>query len=329
MPADVKDTKKQTVGAVLKDARLKIKKDLTEISDELCIRKVYLAALEDGEYDKLPGDAYIYGFIRSYAGYLKMNADKLVKLYMDEVSVTEVNEHEKVEKVAKKSSDETVPLFNSKKFQARRYFMLFLLAVIAGLVIYILFLQPSPESSDVVETAPVEEVVTVDSTVVEGDVKVDAVEVPAEIPALPVVDTKEAVKDLKKVESEKVKEVVTKEVVKAEPSEEVDATVSHTAAVYGQKNGNVTLRADEGSEVWVQIIDRDDDNKIVMSRVLKDGDEYRLNDNENWYLTVGNAGGLTVLVDGEKVRKFGPNGVRRSNIQLDADELKAGTAYKG
>ena len=42
------------IGTILKSSRLKSKKSMEEISSELCIRKIYLTALEESDYETLP-----------------------------------------------------------------------------------------------------------------------------------------------------------------------------------------------------------------------------------------------------------------------------------
>ena len=49
------------IGAILKSSRLKNKKSLEDVSSELCIRKIYLQALEDGDYETLPAVPYGIG----------------------------------------------------------------------------------------------------------------------------------------------------------------------------------------------------------------------------------------------------------------------------
>ena len=41
----------------------------------------YIIALEEGDYQYLPGDVYARGFIRNYANYLGLPADELIELY--------------------------------------------------------------------------------------------------------------------------------------------------------------------------------------------------------------------------------------------------------
>ncbi|NMP20806.1 helix-turn-helix domain-containing protein [Sulfobacillus sp. DSM 109850] len=68
-----------TIGEYL--ARSRQARDLTvkEISQDLHIREEYLEALEQDNWDKLPGEVYGQGFLRSYAKYLDLDAEQLVQ----------------------------------------------------------------------------------------------------------------------------------------------------------------------------------------------------------------------------------------------------------
>ncbi len=44
----------------------------------------YLAALEDGDHQNLPGDVYARGFIRNYAVFLQLPADEIIEQYRSE-----------------------------------------------------------------------------------------------------------------------------------------------------------------------------------------------------------------------------------------------------
>ncbi|KAB8145119.1 helix-turn-helix domain-containing protein [Chloroflexia bacterium SDU3-3] len=54
---------------------------VAQASAETRILPRYIVALEDGDYQHLPGDVYARGFIRNYAGYLGMGAEELIELY--------------------------------------------------------------------------------------------------------------------------------------------------------------------------------------------------------------------------------------------------------
>ena len=63
------------IGTILKSSRLKSKKSMEEISSELCIRKIYLTALEESDYETLPPIPYGVGYVRTYARYLGLNPE--------------------------------------------------------------------------------------------------------------------------------------------------------------------------------------------------------------------------------------------------------------
>lgn len=70
-----------TVGQLLKAARLKHKFSLEEISTHTRIRKTYLKALENDEYDALPSATYAKGFIKNYAQFLKLPEETLLAVF--------------------------------------------------------------------------------------------------------------------------------------------------------------------------------------------------------------------------------------------------------
>jgi len=47
----------------------------------------YLEYLENGQYEKLPAEVYVRGFLRSYARYLNIDEQALVKLYERERNI--------------------------------------------------------------------------------------------------------------------------------------------------------------------------------------------------------------------------------------------------
>jgi cytoskeleton protein RodZ len=69
------------IGATLRDARNRRKVDLSEVEDAIKIRPRYLLALENEEWDVLPGGAYTRGFIRTYATYLGLDGERLADEY--------------------------------------------------------------------------------------------------------------------------------------------------------------------------------------------------------------------------------------------------------
>jgi cytoskeletal protein RodZ len=68
------------IGNSLREARLRQHLDFVEIEQATKIRAKYLRALEDEQFDVLPAQTYVKGFLRSYAEYLGLDG----QLYVDE-----------------------------------------------------------------------------------------------------------------------------------------------------------------------------------------------------------------------------------------------------
>jgi transcriptional regulator with XRE-family HTH domain len=69
------------LGEILYSARQKRRLDLIDVAVATRIQPSYLEALEHGDYDSLPGPAYITGFLRNYAAYLGLHPDDIVQEY--------------------------------------------------------------------------------------------------------------------------------------------------------------------------------------------------------------------------------------------------------
>jgi len=78
-----------SVGAMLRAARLARGDELQAIADTLRIRRTHLEALEEGNADGLPGRPYAIGFIRSYGEYLGLDVAMIVERYKSELGETE------------------------------------------------------------------------------------------------------------------------------------------------------------------------------------------------------------------------------------------------
>lgn len=74
----------RTLGLVFKTQRQNQKKSLEDAAEQLKIRKVFLQAIEEEQFDQLPGGVYTVGFIRTYAQYLGLNQDAIIEQLKDE-----------------------------------------------------------------------------------------------------------------------------------------------------------------------------------------------------------------------------------------------------
>lgn len=69
------------IGDVLRQARERKGFSLPDVAAHLRISEPYLAAIERGRFDQLPGRSYVLGFLRTYAAFLGLNSDKVVAQY--------------------------------------------------------------------------------------------------------------------------------------------------------------------------------------------------------------------------------------------------------
>ncbi len=76
-----------TLGEKLKKLRGDFRMSLAEVSKATRIQVKYLEYLEDGQYEKLPADVYVRGFLRSYARYLNIDEQAFIKLYERERNI--------------------------------------------------------------------------------------------------------------------------------------------------------------------------------------------------------------------------------------------------
>ena len=69
------------IGDQLSDTRMRNRIDITEVEAATKIRAKYLRALENDEWDLLPGPTFVKTFLRTYADYLGLDARNLVEEY--------------------------------------------------------------------------------------------------------------------------------------------------------------------------------------------------------------------------------------------------------
>ncbi len=104
----------------------------------------------------------------------------------------------------------------------------------------------------------------------------------------------------------------------------VAAPDTRASRVYGaNEDSRILVRAKLDS--WIQVRD-DQVDRLLMTRLLRAGDVYRVPDRPGLKLLTGNAGALEILVDGETVPSIGPLGRVRRDVALDAARLREGTA---
>ena len=78
-----------SIGSLLRASRIRINQELTEVSATLRIRQVYLEAIENNNFDVLPGVIYAIGFIRTYSDYLGLDSEEIIRRHKTQTNITE------------------------------------------------------------------------------------------------------------------------------------------------------------------------------------------------------------------------------------------------
>src|ERR1700760_3028436 len=71
----------EQIGARLREARMRAKIDINQVESDTKIRAKYLRAMENEEWELLPGEIYSKTFLRTYADYLGLDSRELVDDY--------------------------------------------------------------------------------------------------------------------------------------------------------------------------------------------------------------------------------------------------------
>ena len=117
--------------------------------------------------------------------------------------------------------------------------------------------------------------------------------------------------------------------IPAAPESTAPATaflLNHQPTVYGEENADSRIVLKASQDAWVQVRDRE--GNLLLTRVLRVGDSYRVPNQADLTLLTGNAGGLEISVDGSQLPALGPVGAVRRNIPLDAEALRSGAGQQ-
>ncbi len=287
------------VGEVLKRERERRGYDLQQIADYLCIRRSLLLALENSNYDEFPADAYVIGFLRSYAELIGLDGQEAINHYRQEMSGR------------RKQPDLIVPTPISEGRAPTAVIMG--AAALASLLVYILWYAFSSSDRTSVSTPPVLPATT---------------EAPAATTTTPAVTGSNI---------ETVPTTAPYGIAIAAPAPQqktmtatTDAATS-TTSVQPAATSNaptptttgaarITIKAEQSS--WILIANNK--GQTLYDHVMKPDEVYQVPNTQGLTLTTGNGAGIVLTVDGVEVPRLSSTTshiVR--NVPLDAQSLKS------
>ncbi|MES2802335.1 MAG: helix-turn-helix domain-containing protein [Bdellovibrionota bacterium] len=75
-------------GELLKSERIKKDLSIQDVAYALKLSSRIIQAIENGDTDELPAKTFVRGFVKSYADYLKINSDAVLKQFQEEMGST-------------------------------------------------------------------------------------------------------------------------------------------------------------------------------------------------------------------------------------------------
>ncbi|HWG79468.1 MAG TPA: RodZ domain-containing protein [Stellaceae bacterium] len=332
--AEPRQTRRRTIGQLLRETREGIGSDLNRVATALRIRAAYLEAIEEGRYDQLPGPVYALGFVRAYATHLALDGEEAVRRFKLEAEGFE----------AQRGLTFPVPLAERSVPGGTMLLVAVILAICGyGLWYYLSSsAHPRPERVAAVpaELAPRPAVTATPETTAEAPAAAvspaPSAETPAESPvtappetspteaAAPAAPVAEPLPPLPTVAMAPPPAPAPAPVVAPPSTPEVTAPAPavEKPRIYGVANGSTRIVLRAASDSWVQI--RDANNVSIFARELHAGDSYRVPDRPGLVLHTGVPNAVTAMVDGHTTPNF--RGGVRVNILLEPDRLIAGTA---
>lgn len=321
------------VGMSLAAARQRLGLSREEVADRLRIRSAFLEAIERGRFEQLPGRTYALGFLRAYGEFLGLDPDAVVEAYRREGAEGAPGSPYRFRMPKAEHRTPRIGLVLVMlavavlAYAGWRYAQEFSLGDVAGVSAVpdrLAELVPPPKPAEPTHpastdtaagsgpapTPPPAETSASTSTAMAPPA---AVPQPSPSPA-PATTAPPAI------------EPTRPPAPTPSPPASIEAPppLPASGAIYGGENADsrVVIRAKADS--WVQVFGPGEE--MLLSRILRAGDSYKVPNRADLRLTTGNAGALEILVEGQPLPPLGAQGQVRRNIPLDGEKLKAATA---
>ncbi|NNM55699.1 helix-turn-helix domain-containing protein [Acidocella sp.] len=293
------------VGAGLRSVRERLGWKLPEVAEGLRIRLPYLEAIERGDLGALPGPAYQTGFIRTYAQSLGLDPEEILRRFRDAGSMGELPPAEL--KFLAPVPDRGVP--------AGAIALLGVVLLLAGYGLWYLHTEKERRMAAAVPSVPVQ---------------LAPLAVPPKPPASPATPTPATLTPATPAAAP----AVAVAPAAPEPTPTAQPTTSSTAQpaatppsqpaatpvatpVATPDNGQVILAT---ADTWVEVSDTT--GNILFSKVLHAGESWPVPDEAGLTMTVGNAGGTEIAINGKAGAPLGAVGAVLHNYALTPPAAK-------
>jgi cytoskeleton protein RodZ len=354
--------RQRQVGDVLQERREDLGLDLDEIGAMLRIKPAYLAALEQGRSDDLPGAAYAIGFIRAYSDFLGLNTEQVLARFKGEVAGV----------TARPDLALPVPL-GERSVPGRALVLVALIVTLCGYGIWYYLstgdrnrpervaavpaelrnlttpVLVAPQPAAIVPNpspGPAQSPSSPNPAAAAPNPNPGAPAKPAPQPTAAAAQPSPAPAQPKPAQPTAAAPPAPQQAIAAAqpspapaqpkpispasaappaPAPQQVAAVQPVPGPAPTAASKISIRA--LADCWIQI--RASDQSIVFSRILKSGEVYNVPVRQGLSLRTGNAGVLQIAIDGKPAPSIGGIGTLLRNVVLDPAELAAGTAVHG
>jgi len=335
----VEPTLRLSVGNLLRSERERRKLSVDDVAANLRIRRALIDAIEHGRFKELPGAPYAVGFVKTYAEFLELDREEVIRRFKSEA---EGIENRKELNFPRPLSESRLPggvlLLMSAVIAAGAYaFWHFQSAEDRTPMPRVAALPErlAPLADPLPAPQPVPPAVAASTPAVPPPPTESSSPPPATVDAAPPAATASApppVQDLVVTPAP----APTPMPVAAVPAAPAPTPAADPAAIptapadasaqprlFGDPGPHrIVIRATADS--WIQV--RDTSGTVVFTRVMRPGDAYNVPNRGGLSLYTGSAGALEITVDGKVVPSVGQHGAVRRDVLLDPDRLQAGTA---
>ncbi|QRY38519.1 MULTISPECIES: helix-turn-helix domain-containing protein [Bacillus] len=287
------------LGKRLVEAREEKGMSLEDLQTVTKIQKRYLLAIEQGNYDIIPGKFYVRAFIKQYAEAVGLNPEQLFEEFRKDVPSTYNDEVS--DKLSNIKPQRELPKPASKVLELLPTILIIggILVVIA--IIYVIVQAVNHDSGQKNNQAAPQQSeskyeVSKDSSLAKDQKKKEKTSS----------DAKE--KSSKKDDSSKDDETVSLKATNTEGS-------TTTYEVSGADEMELTISASQAS--WLRV--RDESGKVLKMGELKDGESFKtdLSDLAQVDIRLGNASGIDIKVNDEKLKyELDPKNTMTQNIVI-------------
>lgn len=137
---------RRSPGGMLMAQRETLELSLQQVADQLHLTMHFVRAIESDSYDKLPGDVFVRGYIRTYARLLRLDADQVLMIY------DEFNSH----KIARK--EEAIKRRDRRRKDKNRPWVIVSGVAFVAVAVALWYLNPAQPSDTVADAASESEV---------------------------------------------------------------------------------------------------------------------------------------------------------------------------